>query len=78
MLASVQAGTVWRTLPCRAPQAFTAGQAFTEVGAHVVENRDPSVAAVLSITQVGPQGTTGPAFREDLPVPTCHPHRPRR
>jgi quercetin dioxygenase-like cupin family protein len=75
VLATVQAGTVLRTLPCRRPQAFTVGQAFTEVGPHFVENRG-STDAVLSITQIAPAGTTGTAFREDLPAPTCrhHPH----
>ena len=74
VLATVQAGTVVRTLPCRRPQAFTVGQAFTEVGPHFVANRG-SADAVLSITQIAPAGTTGAAFREDLPAPTCR-HRP--
>ncbi len=77
VLATVVSGTVSRTLPCRSPETFTAGQAFVEVGPHLVRDAgaDP---AVLSITQVAPAGTTGAAFREDLPEPTCRSHHRQR
>lgn len=77
VLATVVAGTVTRAVPCRAPETFTAGQAFVEVGPHLVRNpgTDP---AVLSITQIAPEGTTGAAFREDLGAPSCRPHPPHQ
>jgi quercetin dioxygenase-like cupin family protein len=73
VLATVVSGTVYRTLPCRRAERFTAGQVFVEVGPHYVANRD-AVDAVLSITQIAPKGTTGAGFREDLPEPACRPH----
>jgi quercetin dioxygenase-like cupin family protein len=77
VLATVVSGTVSRTTPCRAPEEFTAGQVFVEVGPHLVQNRGTQ-DAVLSITQIAPAGTTGAAFREDLPAPVCRPHHPQR
>jgi quercetin dioxygenase-like cupin family protein len=78
VLAVVQSGTVKRKLPCEPAKTFTAGQAFTEVGPHYVFNADKTpngagTPAVLQITQIAPADTTGPAFREDLPAPRCHP-----
>ena len=72
VMATVQSGSVYRTLPCQHRKRFGAGHAFVEVGPHFVENRG-SVDAVLIITQIAPAGTTGAAFREDLPAPNCHP-----
>jgi hypothetical protein len=68
VMASVLSGSVTRTLPCQAPETFTVGDAFVEVGAHYVAS---SGGAKLAITQIAPAGTTGPAFREDLPEPSC-------
>jgi quercetin dioxygenase-like cupin family protein len=73
VLATVVSGSVYRTVPCQRPQKFSAGQVFVEVGPHFVENLNAE-DAVLSITQIAPAGTTGAAFREDLPAPSCAPH----
>jgi len=73
VLATVVSGTVTRAVPCRKAETFTAGQAFVEVGPHLVRNPGAE-PAVLSITQIGPEGTTGATFREDLPEPYCRPH----
>ena len=77
VLAVVTSGAVTRRLGCEPAKTFTKGQAFTEVGRHYVANADTrstgGTPAVLEITQIAPAGTTGPAFREDLPAPKCGP-----
>jgi hypothetical protein len=75
VIAVVLSGSVQRKLPCEKFETFAAKQAFTEYGPHFVRNLDRTQGgqpAVLQITQIAPEGTTGMAFREDLPKPTCH------
>jgi quercetin dioxygenase-like cupin family protein len=73
VVATVQSGSVQRTLACGAPQTFTAGQAFVEVGVHRVKNIT-STPATLAITQMVPADTPPTGFRIDEDRPTCPPH----
>jgi hypothetical protein len=68
VMASVISGSVTRTLPCKAPETFTVGDAFVEVGPHFVAS---STGAELQITQIAPFGTPPADLREDLPAPIC-------
>ena len=78
VLAVVLEGSVERRLPCRKPETFVAGQAFTEVGTHYVRNVNTSEtsgpSAKLLITQIVPKDTDPTEFREDRPEPTCRSH----
>ena len=69
VLAVVKSGTVTRKSKCERTETFTAGQAFTEVGAHFVRNPGTE-PAVLAITQILP--ADAPAFRVDIDKPKCH------
>jgi len=69
VLAVVKSGTVTRKSKCERTETFTAGQAFTEVGAHFVRNPGTE-PAVLGITQILP--ADAPAFRVDIERPKCH------
>jgi quercetin dioxygenase-like cupin family protein len=73
VLATVVSGSVERRLPCKRGEPFRVGDAFVEVGPHLVQNLGAE-AAVLSITQIAPKDTTGTGFREDRPEPVCKPH----
>lgn len=72
VMASVVSGTVTRQLPCKEPETFVAGQAFVEVGPHLVQNAG-SVDAVLAITQLIPAGTDPAKYRKEVDAPRCHP-----
>ena len=58
VLATVVSGTVYRSVPCHAPERFTAGQAFVEVGPHFVQNLG-TTPAVLVHHAGGPGGDDG-------------------
>jgi quercetin dioxygenase-like cupin family protein len=73
VVATVQSGSIQRTLACGAPQTFTAGQAFIEVGVHRVKNIT-STPATLAITQMVPADTAADHYRIDVDRPTCPPH----
>lgn len=67
VLAVVEQGSVTRQAGC-ATETFTAGDAFTEVGPHLVRNVGAE-AAVLRIMQVYP--ADAPARRVEVDPPVC-------
>jgi quercetin dioxygenase-like cupin family protein len=73
VIAVVESGVVERSTVDRAgrctTETFVAGDAFTEVGPHFVENPSADATATLKITRIFPTDqTTG---RIDEPAPTC-------
>jgi len=69
VIAVVKSGAVDRKLGCKRAERFTTGQAFTEVGPHLVSNPG-GVPAVLEITAIFPTELTE-EFRHDLEKPKC-------
>ena len=80
VIALVKSGTVERQLGCRKAVTYTAGEAFTEYGLHLVRNPG-TVPAVLEITAIYPADTEED-FRQDRDEPKCRSqaelHRCRR
>lgn len=68
-MAVVRSGEVVRQSGCRS-ERFGPGDAFTEVGPHLVTNPSATEPAVLSITRIHPaSGAATP--RVDEPAPRC-------
>lgn len=76
VLVAVEWGTVYRSLPCKAPEKFADGQAFLAVGPYRLQNLGTTANAKLSITQIAPPHTTADQFDVPLPAPDCR-HPPR-
>jgi len=76
VVAIVESGKVTRRLEndCR-KVIFTAGDVFTEVKGHFIENPSTDTDAVLRITQFFPADIDPKLSREDIPVDPCRKKR---